>query len=139
MSNPVDHLRDFLGSACRSCSFLNGWICSLISRCPILVSGNILYFFGKRVVGCKCLCSVGQVATLIISYHSLGFLLGICFLLQPRRKKINFSTVMAAMNAIYISSSDSELEIEDVDRNTSSLRVLPEWAAIYGTNSRSSG
>ena len=46
---------------------------------------------------------------------------------------------MAAMNAIYISSSDSELEIEDVDRNTSSLRVLPEWAAIYGTNSRSSG
>ncbi|XVE92956.1 hypothetical protein REPUB_Repub01dG0148800 [Reevesia pubescens] len=47
---------------------------------------------------------------------------------------------MAAMNPIDISSSDSELEIEDDrDRNTSSLRVLPEFAVRHGTNSRSTG
>ncbi|XWS63266.1 hypothetical protein CRYUN_Cryun06bG0080400 [Craigia yunnanensis] len=40
---------------------------------------------------------------------------------------------MAAMNPIDISSSDSELETEHVgDRNTSSLRVLPEWAVTHG-------
>ena len=47
---------------------------------------------------------------------------------------------MAAMNPIDISSSDSELEIEDArDKNTSFLRVLPEWAVTHGTNSRSTG
>ncbi|XP_022725668.1 helicase-like transcription factor CHR28 isoform X2 [Durio zibethinus] len=47
---------------------------------------------------------------------------------------------MAAMNSIDISSSNSELEIEDVgNKNTSSLRVLPEWAVTHGTNSRSTG
>ncbi|XVE66388.1 hypothetical protein DITRI_Ditri08aG0076500 [Diplodiscus trichospermus] len=40
---------------------------------------------------------------------------------------------MAAMNPIDISSSDSELEIEDdVDRNTLSLRVLQESEATHG-------
>ncbi|XVF44603.1 hypothetical protein PTKIN_Ptkin02bG0137500 [Pterospermum kingtungense] len=43
---------------------------------------------------------------------------------------------MAAMDPIDISSSDSELDIEDVgDKNTSSSRVLPEWAVRHGTNS----
>ncbi|KAE8668292.1 putative protein arginine N-methyltransferase 6-like [Hibiscus syriacus] len=47
---------------------------------------------------------------------------------------------MAAMNPIDISSSDSELEIEDTeDRNFSSLRALPEWAVKHGKNLRSTG
>ncbi|KHG28441.1 putative ATP-dependent helicase C23E6.02 [Gossypium arboreum] len=44
---------------------------------------------------------------------------------------------MASTNPIDISSSDSELEIEDdEDKITSSLRPLPEWAVKHGTNSR---
>nr|KJB31901.1 hypothetical protein B456_005G213400 [Gossypium raimondii] len=44
---------------------------------------------------------------------------------------------MAATNPIDISSSDSELEIEDdEDKITSSSRPLPEWAVKHGTNSR---
>lgn len=46
------------------------------------------------------------------------------------------------MNPIDISSSDSELETEteDVgDRKASSSRILPQWAATNGTNSRSPG
>ncbi|TYH77849.1 hypothetical protein ES332_D04G184400v1 [Gossypium tomentosum] len=40
---------------------------------------------------------------------------------------------MAAMNPIDISSSDSELETEDVgDRKASSSRILPQWAATNG-------
>ncbi|KAG8500478.1 hypothetical protein CXB51_002719 [Gossypium anomalum] len=47
---------------------------------------------------------------------------------------------MAAMNPIDISSSDSELETEDVgDRKALSSRILPQWAATNGTNSRSPG
>ncbi|KAK8303833.1 hypothetical protein V6Z11_D04G178800 [Gossypium hirsutum] len=47
---------------------------------------------------------------------------------------------MAAMNPIDISSSDSELETEDVgDRKASSSRILPQWAATNGTNLRSPG
>ncbi|KAG4152898.1 hypothetical protein ERO13_D04G149500v2 [Gossypium hirsutum] len=42
---------------------------------------------------------------------------------------------MAAMNPIDISSSDSELETEDVgDRKASSSRILPQWAATNGTD-----
>lgn len=55
-------------------------------------------------------------------------------------KKSNFSILMAAMNPIDISSSDSDLEIEDDrDTNTSSLRVLPGWAVTHGSNSRGTG
>ncbi|TYG80671.1 hypothetical protein ES288_D02G235300v1 [Gossypium darwinii] len=61
---------------------------------------------------------------------------GICFLLWLRRI-ISSLTLMAATNPIDISSSDSELEIEDdEDKITSSSRPLPEWAVKHGTNSR---
>ncbi|KAL4278546.1 hypothetical protein GQ457_03G005150 [Hibiscus cannabinus] len=47
---------------------------------------------------------------------------------------------MAATNPIDISSSDSDLEIEDAeDRSFSSLRAPPEWAVKHGTNSSSTG
>ncbi|TYI37251.1 hypothetical protein ES332_A03G199700v1 [Gossypium tomentosum] len=61
---------------------------------------------------------------------------GICFLLWLRRIISSF-TLMASTNPIDISSSDSELGIEDdEDKITSSLRPLPEWAVKHGTNSR---
>ncbi|TYH85048.1 hypothetical protein ES332_D02G238500v1 [Gossypium tomentosum] len=64
---------------------------------------------------------------------------GICFLLWLRRI-ISSLTLMAATNPIDISSSDSELEIEDdEDKITSSSRPLPEWAVKHGTNSRGTG
>ncbi|KAK8561433.1 hypothetical protein V6N12_048504 [Hibiscus sabdariffa] len=56
------------------------------------------------------------------------------------RKLITFSTLMAAVIPIDISSSDSEFETEDIgDRNASSSRVLPQRAVTNGTNSRSTG
>ncbi|GMJ03408.1 SNF2-RING-HELICASE-LIKE 2, chromatin remodeling 28 [Hibiscus trionum] len=56
------------------------------------------------------------------------------------RKLITFSTLMAAVNPIDISSSDSDFETEDVgDRNASSSRVLPQCSVTNGTNSRSTG
>ncbi|XP_022743680.1 LOW QUALITY PROTEIN: helicase-like transcription factor CHR28 [Durio zibethinus] len=96
MSDHVDHLHDFLDAVHRSCSFLNGWICSLISRCPILV----------------------------------GFPFRNLLSASAEEKKSNFSTLMAEMNPIDISSSDSELEIEDDGDRT--LRVLPEQAYTHG-------
>ena len=73
-------------------------------------------------------------------FRKVGFPFRNLLSASAEEKKSNFSTLMAAMNPIEISSSDSELEIEDEgDRNTSSLRVLPEWEVTHGTNSRSTG
>ncbi|KAK6282168.1 hypothetical protein POUND7_015993 [Theobroma cacao] len=106
MSDHVDRLCDSLDSASRSCSFLNGWLCSLISRCAILAGFPFRNLLSASV----------------------------------EEKKSNFSILMAAMNPIDISSSDSDLEIEDDrDTNTSSLRVLPGWAVTHGSNSRGTG
>ncbi|PPD95560.1 hypothetical protein GOBAR_DD07411 [Gossypium barbadense] len=117
-----DHLRDFIVSVCRSCTFLNGWICSLTSRCSILM---LVVYRPPHYTN--------------VSSHRLGFLSGICFLLWLRRI-ISSLTLMAATNPIDISSSDSELEIEDdEDKITSSSRPLPEWAVKHGTNSRGTG
>ncbi|KAM0983200.1 hypothetical protein TB2_010582 [Malus domestica] len=102
MFGHADHLYDFFDSTWRYCSFLSGWIGSLISK--------------------NCTDVIGLPAR-----NSLSKLV--------EEGETQFSTFMAQREFIDISSSDSDLEIEE--REYGNSRVLPSSLSGPGSNPRS--
>ncbi|KAM2658221.1 hypothetical protein EV2_020960 [Malus domestica] len=102
MFGHADHLYDFFDSTWRRCSFLSGWIGSLISK------------YCTDVIGLPARNSLSKLA---------------------EERETQFSTFMAQREFIDISSSDSELEIEE--REYGNSRVLPSSLSGPGSNPRS--